>query len=87
MANTTIRVETPACYRGQAVTVVGDVRAGLLAVAGYGTPQQLAIAAIAVKRRGGRPVYRVPGHGRWTADLNRVACAAVRGREARDDAG
>ena len=36
-ATTTIRVTTAARYRGLAVTVLGDTRAGLLAIAGYGT--------------------------------------------------
>ena len=84
MGTTTIRVSTAARYRGLAVTVLGDARAGLLAIAGYGTAQELAIAAIAVKRRRGRRVYRVAGADRWTASVDDVARAAVRAREARE---
>ena len=51
---TTIRVKTTAHYNGLPITILGDLRAGLVAVAGYGTPQELAIAAIAVKRRADR---------------------------------
>ena len=66
------------------MTVLGDARAGLLAIAGYGTAQELAIAAIAVKRRRGRRVYCVAGGGAWTPSVDDVARAAVRAREARD---
>ena len=83
-ATTTIRVTTDARYRGLAVTVLGDARAGLLAIAGYGTAQELAIAAIAVKRRRGRRVYCVAGGRAWTASIDEVARAAVRARELRD---
>ena len=55
-----MRVSTTARYRGLAVTVLGDTRAGLLAIAGYGTAQELAIAAIAVKRRRGQRVTGWP---------------------------
>ena len=61
MGTTTIRVTTRARYRGLPVTIVGDVNVGLLAVAGYGTAQELAIAAIAVKRRRRQRVYCVAG--------------------------
>jgi len=61
MAKTTMRVTTRARHRGLQVTVLGDVGAGLIAVGGYGTPEERAIAAITVKRRGGRRVYCVAG--------------------------
>lgn len=83
-AATTIRVTTAARYRGLTVTVLGDTRAGLLAIAGYGTAQELAIGAIAVKRRRGRRVYCVPGGRAWTANVDDVARATVREREMRD---
>jgi hypothetical protein len=63
---------------------VGDVRIGLLAVASYRTSGELAIAAIAVKLRRGRPVYCVAGSRTWTASINAVAHEAVRAREERD---
>ena len=84
MADTTIRVSTDVRYRGLAVTVFGDTRAGLLAIAGYGTPQEIAIAAIAVKHRRGERVYCVAGAHVWTRSIDDVARAAVRAREARD---
>ena len=84
MGKTAMRVTTQARYRGLEVTVLGDVGAGLLAVAGYGTPDELAIAAIAVKRRAGRRVYCVTGRGTWTASVAAAAAEAVRAREARD---
>lgn len=66
------------------MTVLGDVGAGPLAVAGYGTPDELAIAAIAVKRRGGRRVYCVAGRTTWMASLSAVAAEAVQAHEAAD---
>lgn len=84
MGKTTIRVSTAARYRGLGVTVLGDARAGLLAIAGYGTAQELAIAAIAVKRRRGQRVYCVAGDCAWTASVDEVARAAVRARERHD---
>ena len=83
-ATTTIRVTTAARYRGLAVTVLGDTRAGLLVIAGYGTSQELAIAAIDVKRWRGQPVYCVTGTDAWVASIHDLAHAAVRAREARD---
>ncbi len=80
---TTIRVTTGARYNGLQVTVLGELGAGLLAVAGYGTPQEIAIAAIAVKRQCDEQVYRVAG-GAWTNSVDDVARAAVRAREALD---
>lgn len=84
MGTTTIRVSTAARYRGLAVTVLGDERAGLLAIAGYETAHELAIAPIAVQHRRGQRVYCVAGGGDWTASVDDVAQAAVRAREARD---
>lgn len=84
MGTTTMRMRTQARYRGLTVTLVGDVNAGLLAIAGYGTPRELAIAAISVKRRGSRYVYCVAGEHEWTASLAAIADAAVRARQARD---
>ena len=81
---TTIRVTTAARYRGLEVTIIGDLGAGLLAIAGYGTPQELAIAAIAVKHCGGRHVYCVAGAGGWTASLEEVASAAAHVGRARE---
>ena len=78
----TARLARTTGYRGLAVTVLGDERVGLLAIAGYGTAQELAIAAIAVKRRRGRRVYQVTGADRWTTSVDDVARAAVRTREA-----
>jgi hypothetical protein len=80
------RIETPVLYRGLRVTVLGELGAGLLAVAGYGTPQELAIAAIAVKRRDGEHIYSVAGSNEWTGSVDDVARAAVRARDAGDAA-
>ena len=82
MTPKTIRVTTTVRYRGLPVTLVGTETAGLLAIAGYRTPDELAIAAIAVKRCGGRRVYCVAGDTRWRVSANAVARAAVRVREA-----
>lgn len=83
---TTIRVTTGARYNGLQVTLLGEFGAGLLAVAGYGTPQEVAIAAIAVKHHhGGERVYCVAGEDRWLASLEAVARAAVSAQTARDE--
>jgi len=79
-----IRRKTPARYHGLEVTIVGETAAGLQAVTGYGTPQERAIAMIAIKRRRGRRVYSVAGTHEWTASVATVAYAAVKAREARD---
>lgn len=84
MNETTIRVTTSARYRGLAVTVLGDTQAGLLAVAGYGTPQEIAIAAITVKRRCGQLVYSVAASRDWTPSLDDVAQATATARQAPD---
>ena len=85
MATTTFRVRTTVCYRGLPVTVLGDTAAGrLLAVVAYDTPHELAIAAIAVKRRRGGRVFAIVGTAAWTADVTAVARMAARQREARD---
>lgn len=81
-AMTTIRVDTATRYRGLTVTLLGDARAGLLAVAGYGTPHELAIAAIAVKRHPGQRVYgidaRKPGRrASTTRDVARRPCSRM----------
>ena len=81
-ATTTIRVTTTARYRGLTVTVLGDTRAGLLAIAGYGTAQELAIAAIAVKRRRGQRVYCVAGAGGRRASTTSRVRPCRRGRRA-----
>ncbi len=82
MATTPIRQQTTVRYHGQPVTVIGDLHAGLLAIAGYGTPHEQALAAIDVRLRDRQPTYRVAGSGRWTASLDEVAQAAVTAREA-----
>lgn len=81
---TVIRLKTNAHYRGLEVTILGTVRAGALAIAGYGASQQLAIATIAVRRRRGQRIYSVAGTNEWTTSLETVARAAVKAREARD---
>ena len=84
MTTTSIRVTTTARYRGLEVTIVGDTRAGLLAVAGYGTPHELAIATIDVKLHDERRNYSVAGRLHWTHSLEAVAQHAVVMRELRD---
>jgi hypothetical protein len=86
MSTTTIRLTTTVRYHGLEVTILGDVTggAGLRAIAGYGTPHELAIATIAVKRRRGRRVYCVAGSHEWTTSAATVARAAVTARHARD---
>lgn len=84
MAKTTMRITTRVRYRGLKVTVLGDSDAGLLAVAGYQTAHEQAIAAIAVKRRAGRRVYCIAGASTWTNSITAAAAQAVRAREAID---
>jgi hypothetical protein len=84
MSRTTIRITTAARYHGLEVTIRGDVGAGLLAIAGDGTADELAISTIAVKRRRGRRVYCIAGGHDWTTSLDTVGQAAVTAREARD---
>jgi len=85
ITTTTIRLKTAARYQGLEVTILGNVDAGrLLAIAGYGTHHELAIAAIGVKRRRGARVYCVIGGSSWTSSIDDVAQAAVRTRETRD---
>ncbi len=45
---TPIRQTTTVRYQGFHVTIIGELDAQLLAIAGYGTPQERAIAAITV---------------------------------------
>ena len=80
----TIRLKTSARYQGLEVTILGNVGEGALAIAGHGTPRELAIATIAVRRRRGRRVYCVAGTREWTTSVETVAQAAVKAREARD---
>ncbi len=49
---------------------------------GYGTPHEIAIAAITAKHRRGRRVFCVAGGRRWTTSIEDVAHAAVQAREA-----
>jgi hypothetical protein len=84
ITTTTIRLKTPARHRGLDVTILGDSVTGLLAVAGYGTPEERAIAMIAIRRRRGRRVYSVAGTDEWTTSVATVAQAAVKAREARN---
>jgi hypothetical protein len=81
-----MRITTTARYRGLPVTLFGIAGAELLAVAAYGTPQELALARIAVGSRDGRPVYRISGSTEWTSDPDAAAWAVARSREARDAA-
>jgi len=64
------------------VTVLGELSAGLLAVAGYGAPQELAIGAVAVKRRRGGWVYCVVG-GREGRAASTMSPARPSGRARR----
>lgn len=48
-----IRLKSTARYHGLEVTILGNVGEGALAIAGYGTPRELAIATIAVSGAGG----------------------------------
>lgn len=84
MTTTSIRVTTTARYKGLQVTIVGDTRAGLLAIAGYGTPHELAIATIDVGLHDERRNYSVAGGAHWTHSLEEVAQHAVVMRELRD---
>lgn len=84
MTTTSIRVTTTARYRGLEVTIVGDTRAGLLAIASYGTPHERAIATIDVKLHDERRNYSVAGRLHWTHSLEEVAQHAVVMRELRD---
>jgi hypothetical protein len=80
----TIRCKTTVHYRDLEITILRDVGEDAWAIAGYDTPQELVIAAIAVRRRRGRRVYCLAGTREWTSSLETVARAAVHAREARD---
>ena len=84
MTTNSIRVTTTARYKGLQVTIVGDTRAALLAIAGYGTPHEVAIATIEVKCCGARRAYRVASALQWTDSLQAAAEHAVKMREIRD---
>jgi hypothetical protein len=81
-----MRIATTARYRGLPVALVGVRGVALLAVAAYGTPQELALATVAVQWRDGRWVYRRPGASDWTDDPDAVARAVAASCEARDAA-
>jgi len=81
---TPIRQTTTVQYQGLDVTIIGELDAGLLAIAGYNTPHERAIAAITARQRGGRRMYRLAPGGRWTPSLEQPAVAAVRLRQATD---
>jgi hypothetical protein len=80
----TMRITTTARYRGLPVTLFGVVGAEVLAVAAFGTPQEFALARIAVEWRDGSPVYRLCASSDWTSDPDVAARAVARSREARD---
>jgi len=80
---TPIRQTTTARYQDLNVTIIGELHAGLLAIAGYGTPHERATTAISITRRGDRYVYSVAGQRRWLTSVEAVADAAVRTRAGR----
>lgn len=84
MTTNSIRETTTARYQGLQVTIVGDTRAGLLAIAGYGTTHERAIATIEVKCCHDRRAYRVAGGLHWTDSLQAAAEHAVEMRETRE---
>jgi hypothetical protein len=84
MAANSIRVHTPAFYRGLPVTVVGRVDEVLLAVAAYATPFELAVGVIASEDHGAGERYRVTGHDRAVATLDAATGLAAHLREQRD---
>jgi len=64
--HTPIRQTTTVRYQGLDVTIIGELDAGLLAIAGYGTPHERAIAAITVQQFAARRVYRLVAGSSWT---------------------
>jgi len=74
------KIETSVRYRDLAITLLGTGTAGLLAIAGYDTQDEVAIAAIAVKHRDDRHLYCLAGTNKWTTSADLVAEAAVQAR-------
>jgi hypothetical protein len=94
-ANYALRARTPASedwrkistglrYRGLEVTLIGNVNAGLLAIAGYGTRAELAIGAIDVKHHNGRSVYCLTDTRVCMTSAQAAAEAIVRTLQARE---
>lgn len=79
------KIATGVRYRGLDVTLLGNDSAGLLAIAGYGTRDELAIGAITIAHRAGRPIYRPVGAHSCTTSTKVAAEALVRARQARDE--
>jgi L-serine deaminase len=84
MAEDWHRIATGVRYRGLEVTVIGNAAAGLLAIAGYGTRQELAIGAITVEHRDGGAVYLPVGARNAVASVEGAAEAVTQARQARD---
>jgi hypothetical protein len=84
MAANSIRVHTPAFYRGLPVTVIGRVDEVLLAVVAYATPFELAVGVIGSEDHGAGERYRVTGHDRAVATLDVAAGLAAPLQQQRD---
>ena len=73
-----IRLHTSARYRGLPVAIVmREDRRDLVAVAGVGTPQEIALATIYEDPRTPRRPYRVDGHRYKLATLHDAAEVAA----------
>jgi hypothetical protein len=82
-----IRLHTRARYRGLPVAIVlREGRRDLVAVAGAGTPQEIALATIYEDPRTPRRPYRVDGHRRKLPTLQDAAEVAAAQCEALDRA-
>jgi len=80
----TILVHTTARCRGLPVTVIGDLSAGLIAIAGYRTAHEQAIAILTVHGHGPHRTYAVHGNRRRLASLTEAAVLAAQLRETTD---
>jgi hypothetical protein len=81
------KMSTELQYRGLEVTLIGNITADLLVIAGYGTRDELAIGAITMEHRDGRRVYCLANARGCLASAQAAAEAVIRAHKTRDARG
>jgi hypothetical protein len=81
------KMSTELQYRGLAVTLIGNITADLLVIAGYGTRDELAIGTITVEHHDGRRLYCLADARGCVTSVQAAAEAVVRARKTRDARG